>query len=336
MNERLHYIDFLKGVGIVLVVMGHVLSWNVIDYAKPLQSFEFGYLLRDLIYTFHMPLFFFLAGLVLDIKSPHWDLTYAIQFIHKKIQTLVLPALTCVAFYYFIFGSLNISWFLRTLFELSVLYGLVRLLTSRFEVGVKGTLAVFVVLECILYVCYKKLAGTVIDDYIDLLDLRWHLIWYITGWAFCRLNIIPNVIQGNNADKTASISLTSFVVMFYLWYHNPGLPNLVLFPISILCASSAICYLLYISNNIRQNKLYACFEYLGKKSLFIYLYSNIFIYRNPFIGNLYFAPPIYNSLLIQFVSSVMLSALCIILVLGLERIVCSTSVTRFLFTGSIK
>lgn len=47
MNNRISYIDILKGFGIFFVVFGHVTHIGE---------------LRDYIWNFHMPLFFFVSG----------------------------------------------------------------------------------------------------------------------------------------------------------------------------------------------------------------------------------------------------------------------------------
>ena len=52
---RIQYIDSLKGFAIVLVVMGHIFG-----FSQP----EDG--INTFIYTFHMPLFMFLSGLVIS------------------------------------------------------------------------------------------------------------------------------------------------------------------------------------------------------------------------------------------------------------------------------
>lgn len=51
---RIQYIDRLKGLAIILVVMGHIFGFSQPD--DPITKF---------IYTFHMPLFMFLSGLVI-------------------------------------------------------------------------------------------------------------------------------------------------------------------------------------------------------------------------------------------------------------------------------
>lgn len=62
---RLDYIDVLKGFAIFLMVMGHALSWS---YSTDVVRTPDNAFVRNLIYAFHMPLFFFLSGYVTDLK----------------------------------------------------------------------------------------------------------------------------------------------------------------------------------------------------------------------------------------------------------------------------
>lgn len=58
MKERVIYIDQLKGVAMLLVVMGHVLGFDFFSW-ETLQ----GTFLNNLITSIQMPLFFFLVRL---------------------------------------------------------------------------------------------------------------------------------------------------------------------------------------------------------------------------------------------------------------------------------
>lgn len=60
MKQHLLYIDEIKGFAIFLVVIGHILEWSFCSY-------ETGYLspFHGLIYSFHMPLFAFVSGLLM-------------------------------------------------------------------------------------------------------------------------------------------------------------------------------------------------------------------------------------------------------------------------------
>ena len=61
MQERNPWVDYAKAIGIILVVYGHV-ARGVFNAGLPMD--EERYLLVDsIIYSFHMPLFFFLSGL---------------------------------------------------------------------------------------------------------------------------------------------------------------------------------------------------------------------------------------------------------------------------------
>ncbi|HEJ7039382.1 TPA: acyltransferase [Serratia liquefaciens] len=80
------WVDYAKGVGIILVVFGHV---NRGLYSAGIHLSESFYQLTDsVIYSFHMPLFFFLSGLFfvqsLDRKGKS-------RFIISKIDTIVYP-----------------------------------------------------------------------------------------------------------------------------------------------------------------------------------------------------------------------------------------------------
>lgn len=57
MNRRIEYIDTLKGIAIILVVMGHVVQFIWGD------RYGSNQIIFIIIYSFHMPLFFFLSGL---------------------------------------------------------------------------------------------------------------------------------------------------------------------------------------------------------------------------------------------------------------------------------
>lgn len=66
-HQRIQYIDQIKGFAIFLVVFAHAIGWNLsnwqqvllLDYSEP--CFWERSLLWSIIYSFHMPLFFFIS-----------------------------------------------------------------------------------------------------------------------------------------------------------------------------------------------------------------------------------------------------------------------------------
>lgn len=79
MKQRDNTIDMAKGIGMLLVVMGHMQS-SALDY--PIQF----------LYLFHMPLFFFLSGFFCHAEQPMR------KYVWKKSLDLLLP----FGFYYII------------------------------------------------------------------------------------------------------------------------------------------------------------------------------------------------------------------------------------------
>ncbi|MBB1477107.1 acyltransferase family protein [Shewanella sp. SG41-3] len=86
MEDRARWVDYAKGIGIILVVYGHVMRGL---YSAGFEFYGRFYELSDsIVYSFHMPLFFFLSGLffyqTLSNKGPK-------QLIFSKIDTLFYP-----------------------------------------------------------------------------------------------------------------------------------------------------------------------------------------------------------------------------------------------------
>ena len=72
-NKRIKYIDMLKAFCIILVIAGHM-----------------GYTpakVKLLLYIFHIPLFFFLSGMTLNVEK--YD--SIVQFFSKKFKAIVIP-----------------------------------------------------------------------------------------------------------------------------------------------------------------------------------------------------------------------------------------------------
>lgn len=82
-KERLDYLDAVKGIGIILVVIGH--------------STYTGEHLLTWIASFHMPLFFILSGMLLQFKGEEENSLPGI--LKKKAKTIMLPYLSFSVIY---------------------------------------------------------------------------------------------------------------------------------------------------------------------------------------------------------------------------------------------
>jgi fucose 4-O-acetylase-like acetyltransferase len=83
MSKRIEYIDIAKGIGILLVVMGHN------DFALVSPFFY------KFIYAFHMPLFFFVSGMLFKSEMPFLTL------LRRRFQTLLKPYIVIILLIFF-------------------------------------------------------------------------------------------------------------------------------------------------------------------------------------------------------------------------------------------
>lgn len=95
MEKKIYYphLDLLKGLAILLMVMGHVIPWTLESdlLQKPLMLLDrhsFGLaLVYQVIYSFHMPLLFFVSGFLFFRPIQH-NSQYLCDVLKKRIKRI--------------------------------------------------------------------------------------------------------------------------------------------------------------------------------------------------------------------------------------------------------
>ena len=77
-RQRIEYLDLFRGIGILLMITGHV------EFGS-----SFAYCFRFFFHAFHMPMFFWIAGYLFQPKSRE-ELPFS-SFAARKAKTLLLP-----------------------------------------------------------------------------------------------------------------------------------------------------------------------------------------------------------------------------------------------------
>ena len=267
MEQRIDWVDTLKGIGIFLIVWGHYL--------------ENGWL-RDYIFSFHVPLFFFVSGYLFNHKKhSHFSV-----FFKKRFKSIIVPYLffSFISLGYVILkGSIgeiqgfsfplykpilgifysiganpwlihNIAlWFLTCLFIVEITYFYINKMTSK-----KTTL--------ILLLLTFSIVGYIISI-IPLIRLPWSIDIAFTAIVFYG---VGHLYRGHVDIKRKYLFVPLFILSFLFSNLNRGVDmnylaygNYFYFYIS---AFSGIFLFIIISQLINKNFIFA---FLGINSLII-------------------------------------------------------------------
>lgn len=260
-KERIEYIDIAKGFAILCVVAGHVLCYDLYGFEKAWSASR----LMQIICTFHVPLFFFLSGMVsvTEIK-----LGKIPSDIYKRFRQLLVP--------FFVVGSIyslwsvgNLSfltndykygyWYLWVLFVYYVLLYPLALVKNRF-----GYLAMILVYSIIWFVTNHCVSKTP-DCLSNLLSLKL-IVSYFPYY------VIANVVKKFKLHELLFGNVYVLLLSFSIWmcssllsfhYANYIVTTAIIFLILSVCRKVEI----HTQNNIR-NKLTG----IGKSTLFIYCF----------------------------------------------------------------
>ena len=263
MEKRLNNIDFLRGIGVILVIFGHIIPVGPV---------------RQIIYTFHMPLFFFISGYLLNT-----DYAFGV-FFKKRIKNILVPYFIfslIMAIYLIFVNKIGLTDVISS-FALQKRYTVLWFLTALFfteiysyaAIKAIGLRASFVV-SILIYI----IANIILNDNIP--TLPWNIDVILTAPAF----FISGQIFRKKEDKLLGskkylipMSIIMFALSCYVYivfgsgiefYHNNfGNPL-----ISYIGACAAI-YLFWV---ITKNAKKGIIGFIGQKSLDFFSLQTIFI-----------------------------------------------------------
>lgn len=270
MSTRTDWVDIAKAIGIILVVYGHVARGL---FNAGIEMPESIYRLADsIVYSFHMPLFFFLSGLFLYRSFVKRG---GINLALNKIDTIVYPYLLWsilqgsieAILSNYTNGSVTFSevfslwepraqfWFLYALFFVFITSSIIFSLFSE-----KYAVLIFV-LACILYLC-----GSVVSDIKPLLFIANNFVYFALGIVFTKYDF-GKLLSSNTALFTLMVA---FVVSQYLFhgylnklYTDHGFELLLLACFSILFVVSLSIFIAKVPGRF--------LAYVGASSMAIYL-----------------------------------------------------------------
>jgi len=287
MSKRIEYVDIAKGIGILLVVMGH----NDFGLVSP-----FFY---KLIYSFHMPLFFFVSGMFFKADVPFFSM------IRRRFDSLLKPYIAIILIIYIMtisFTKVNFDmatlrvlkaiyanghyidwvqlWFLPHLFALNIFaFAFYALLKDKRVYSLRwGLLVLIQIVGVILLSKFWPFTITVIGHQFTIFGLPLSIdLVLVSGFFFvlgCEINkIIPGEVFGSPLTLIASgLALIGMVIWlpYTIDFNTRSFQSL---PINTLEALVGITFILAISKQVEKiPRFSALFRYVGQAALIILIF----------------------------------------------------------------
>lgn len=273
-QKRYYEVDILYAIGTFLVVLGHSHSSNW-------EKFQGTILVKiiDVIYAFHMPLFFFIAGFLFWNSNKLFKIGYKKWIKEKTIKLLtpyiILTVIGGIPKYYLENGSLagigtamvsslvfprmNIwghFWFILVLLEIYIMFGVICL-------KIKEAKKRLVVVILIAVLCWMLPLNTM---YFGLEDIHNMTIYFAVGVIFCYFHL-----EQKSRTRFCRYLIVFFtliianVLMHYCEYNNRCVKM-----IGALCWILACWELAFL---IKKSKLAT---WISEHNFTIYIYSWLF------------------------------------------------------------
>jgi fucose 4-O-acetylase-like acetyltransferase len=266
LNTRLNWVDYAKGLGIILVVFGHVAKGL---FSSKLIDPVFYYYAVNFVYSFHMPLFFILSGFFF-IKS--LDKKGNTAFIVNKLETIIYPFAIWSLIQTFI--EIKLSAYtnnhVRPIELITCLY-LPRsqfwFLFAMFFINIANVAFVNLSKQWGIYLTIALWAAYLISGYNSILFDKAIInsLYFCVGIMLSRYQQVTRLILSN--QYVFLLNLLIFIAALYVFFNYPqrSIYNL-LFP-----QLSGSFVIIFIAQKMSSFSLFSIIEYLGINSLAIYL-----------------------------------------------------------------
>ena len=325
MQNRIDWIDKVKGFAIFLMVMGHVIAWSFgsFDDVKANGDMELLVLWR-FIYSFHMPLFMFCSG-YLFYKTVDWFSFHNVSgLIWKRIQSLLIPYICAGFLIYLLDGTAFKYWFLWYLFIFSVFTAIV-FVAFKYVIRIKWQKQIITVLLLVISLGCFKISGSnnpLFGSYLSF------YLYFSLGVIYRMWNFTDKVLKFN---WVYTLSILAFCVLFCLKF--TGFSNI--WTSMIIAITGINVFVAYFEYH--HTSKHRIWEWLGKMSLQIYIIHFFFTINIPEIGDyittVFQRFDVRSVIVIEFATSFLLSILVIFLCYLVNEIIGRSDLLSRLLLG---
>lgn len=309
MEQRLRYIDLMKGITIILVLLHHFIWLNFDVLSVKNNSFEILYKNQHFFSSIIMPIFFFASGYCSNFNQK------ALFFIRKNIKSLIIPGIIFGLFINLIRGQYPFVKYVK----MSVYYGYFSFwfLFALFygKIIILWLNIIFFKTKYILLILFIfSMLGALLND----MDLFYN---------FCMhrqvLNLSIYIGIGmwlrnySKSDMVSKIGFCIYIILSILFFMGLiDIPVVTAFfgstfctePLHLIYATSGCLTLLYICKKIGKSNL---LENVGKQSLIIYiLHCDILLFMLRLLYKYYYVDSLLSTICMGGILSIICICIC--------------------------
>ena len=281
MTKRIGWIDNLKGVAILLVVIRHVMQANITDCSQTI--------IGNAIFAVQMPLFMIIAGYFSITSDKYYSSKTEIwNYIKKRLMHYILPFFSWYIVVYVllrgfynrnVFEALKILvnnvdvglWFLYVVFVLSVVMVIAKAICTRLKFPSKtGILPILTGGILLPLLPLGRIYGM---RFLGINLLLYYYLFFALGFfLFCNKNLITRAFTSQKTAGALGV-IAGVIFVGIICVHNielapDGVINICLRIIAAISGCTAIAVMVYL---LSQNKRNKWLSIIGQNTLEVYV-----------------------------------------------------------------
>lgn len=278
-ERNLGWINLARGIIIIMVVYRHSFE-GIRNSGIDISAYRYLEVLNNMMYTFRMPLFFIISGILMSLSLSKHGLG---DYIRKRAEYILYPYVVwCVlqislklAVPQYVNGETSLRsymdilynpreieqfWYLYALFNIMAVY-------SILKVKYKLDTRIHVALAMVFFLVAQYTFNHGIKLYF-INDILGHYIFFAVGDLISSFILDPKNREKIASVKNLLIVLPVFLVLHYYYLANP---DIITKPFMLVITFSGIAFAILVSFLLEKTKGLQWLKVLGANSLYIYL-----------------------------------------------------------------
>ena len=307
--KRIEYLDAIKGIAIILMVMGHVIAWNygdfknIVEYnsAQPVNV-KVGGVIWQLIYSFHMALFFMVSGFLSYKESGVENVK---NFLFKKTKRLLIPWVFTFGIIFLVRGSMG-YWFLLSLFEMALVGYLYIMLQQVIH---SRSFIIDIILAGAFYWILHFLSGVSVFN-VNLGTFTFYWLPFCFGILMHKYGWLYKLCCNNQLFFTANLLV--FTILFISRYLQPvGVFVMIDYLSNYYISISGSLVIWYVLANLKNTRFLKLFSFLGNRTMPIYILHILFVIQIPSVGHYILSQNPVTSVTLQLTYSLLITSVAV-------------------------